>query len=88
MYNVYWLTLYCGRNRKYKRVKSYKGVMWQIYFYYSFTLAKTSNLLLPHLPKHGIYKSLDQRYIKEIELLLVAREIYSGILGKNYLGYR
>ena len=29
-----------------------------------------------------------QRYIKEIELLLVAREIYSGIIGKNYLDYK
>ena len=32
--------------------------------------------------------SKNQRYIKEIKLLLVAQEIYSGILGKNYLGYR
>ena len=30
----------------------------------------------------------NQRYIKEIDLLQVAREIYRGILGKNSLGYR
>ena len=26
-----------------------------------------------------------QRYLKEMDLLLVEREKYSGILGKNYL---
>jgi len=36
----------------------------------------------------GIIYSFRQSYIKEIELMLVAREIYTGILGKNYLGYR
>ena len=28
-----------------------------------------------------------QWYLKNMDLLLVAREIYSGILGKNYLDY-
>ena len=44
--------------------------------------------LYSYLAAKPLDDQLIQRYIKEIEFLLVAQEIYSGILGKNDLGYR